>query len=281
VVRAVLVGLLVATVGGIMTGPLIYANLELWPAVPWSVPLLAAWLWVFWRYLNGRGWPRSTAEARRRGLRARPLSLRVWRLALAAGFLAMGSSFALHWVVGRFVTFGYGIPEPLVPFPFFTLLSILLVLSLAAGVVEESAFRGYMQGPIERRHGIVVAILVVSVVFGLGHLTDWQPAMTLARMFFIVTAAVLYGILVHLTDSIRPGIVLHAVGDAIGICWIWWIAARRGAGPDEAVVAAASDPVFWGTCLAVVGLGSAAAWAFVRLARLTADELYPADLTDR
>jgi len=41
------------------------------PAVPWSVPLLAVYMWFFWQYLQGRWWPRSTNQARRRYLRAR------------------------------------------------------------------------------------------------------------------------------------------------------------------------------------------------------------------
>ena len=85
--------------------------------------------------------------------------------------------------------------------------------------------------PIEKRHGVVVAIAVVSVVFGAAHLTDSQPQMNVARMFFIVLASVVYGILAHVVGSIRPGIVLHATGDAIGIGLIWWFSrfpARTG-----------------------------------------------------
>ncbi len=266
-VRAVIVGCVVVTAGGMLTGPLIFANLKFWPAVPWSVPVLAAYMWLFWQYLQGRWWPRSTAEARRQGLRARRLSLRVWRWAMIAGYFAMVSSFALHWVVGRVAPLQYGVPEVLQQFPFVTLLAILLMGSGVAGIVEEAAFRGYMQGPIERRHGLAAAILVVSVVFGIGHLTDWQPNMTVARMFFIITASVVYGILVHLVDSILPGLVLHATGDAIGICWIWWLSRRPGSGSSQQGLAVAlGDPVFL-VNLGVTGVfGVAAVWAFGRLA---------------
>ena len=41
--------------------------------------------------------------------------------------------------------------------------------SIVAGVTEEAAFRGYMQSIIERRYGIVMAILVNGLFFGLLH----------------------------------------------------------------------------------------------------------------
>jgi len=273
VVRAVIVGCVVVTAGGMLTGPLIYANLKLWPTVPWSILVLAAYLWLFWQYLQGRWWPRSTAEARRQGLRARRLSPRVWWWAMIAGYLAMISSFALHWVVGRLAPLRYGVPEVLQQFPFVTLLGILFMVSAVAGIVEEAAFRGFMQGPIERRHGTAVAILVVSLVFGLRHLTDWQPSMTVARMFFIVAASVVYGILVHEVDSILPGLVLHATGDAIGISWIWWLSTHSGSGSSQRGFASAlTDPSFLVAGVVTVVFGIAAVGAFRRLACVVRSE---------
>jgi membrane protease YdiL (CAAX protease family) len=42
----------------------------------------------------------------------------------------------------------------------------VILSTLVAGVVEETAFRGYVQGGIERRHGPVVAILVTVACLG-------------------------------------------------------------------------------------------------------------------
>jgi len=270
VVRAVVVGCLVLTAGGLLTGPLLFANITFYPAVPWSVPLLAGYLWFFWQYLRGRWWPRSTADARREGLRANPLSSRVWRWALLAGYLAMGSSYALHWVVGRLTPLNFAIPALLEQLPPFTLISILLMASVVAGIVEEAAFRGFMQGPIEKRHGVVAAIAVVSIVFGSAHLTDWQPSMTAARMGFIVLASIVYGIMAYLTNSILPGVVLHATGDAIGIVWIWWLSQRpRGPVPPRGFAGASADPQFWMNCSIALILGLTAVLAFRRLAAVT------------
>jgi membrane protease YdiL (CAAX protease family) len=43
-----------------------------------------------------------------------------------------------------------------------------------AGIVEEAAFRGYMQRPIEQAHGIGLAILITGTMFALVHL-DFTP----------------------------------------------------------------------------------------------------------
>jgi len=68
-IRAPIVGLLVLAIGQLLTGPVIQGNLRFLPTVPWAPAAAALILWVYWWYLSGRGWPRSTAEARRIGLR--------------------------------------------------------------------------------------------------------------------------------------------------------------------------------------------------------------------
>src|SRR6516164_8501687 len=68
--------------GGIWSA-LLVANLRSSPAVPWSVPVMAFLLWLMWNYLGGKGWPRSTSDARRRYLRANRRS--VDRPAVARG----------------------------------------------------------------------------------------------------------------------------------------------------------------------------------------------------
>ena len=165
--------------------------------------------------------------------------------------------------VGRLTPLKIAIPEILRQLPSFTLISILLMVSVIAGIVEEAAFRGFMQGPIEKRHGVVTAIAIVSILFGVAHLTDWNPSMTAARMFFIVLASILYGIMVHLTNSILPGLVLHATGNAIGIVWIWLLSKRPNA------AASSVDAQFWAYCVIALVFGVAAVWAFRRLAIVT------------
>ena len=59
-------------------------------------------------------------------------------------------------------------------YSFLTVLCILLAAAVEAGVVEEAAFRGYMQAPIERRYGPRVAIVIVSVAVSYTHLDVYK-----------------------------------------------------------------------------------------------------------
>ncbi|HMC21422.1 MAG TPA: CPBP family intramembrane glutamic endopeptidase [Thermoanaerobaculia bacterium] len=289
IVRALFVGTLVSAIGHQPPGVLYLANLKIRPAIPWSVPFVVAYLWFFWQYAQGRWWPRSTAEARRRDLRARPLSPEVWRWSLIAGGLWMSSVGALHYVLAyverpRFDGF-YRLFEMNIP-PV-TLIAILVVASAVAGIVEEAAFRGYMQTPIERRYGPALAILVVSAVFVLVHFGDINIPMSATRVFFILAASVNYGLLTHFSGSILPGMVLHSAGDAfgVGLLWLFWMVAGRPASTSAVgLSAAAADPTFWLYCAEALILGAASAWGFVKLANagsLHGPQAAPSGATDR
>ena len=256
--RAVILGILVAVAGSTPVTSITYANIRLLPTVPWSVPLAGIWLWLFWRYAGGRYPPRATAAARRQLLRAEPLPASIWRWSLLAGGLGIAGSLAAQSGLARVTTMGYGMPEILRTVPPLTLLAMLLSLSAMAGIVEEAAWRGYMQGPIERRHGPVAAIALVSVLFGLAHLSDQQPGMTALRMLFILTAGVFYGTLTHVTGSIVPGVVIHGAGDILGAGLIWRRSLAESATGSTA--APGPDTPFWwllvtGILLIAAGFG--------------------------
>jgi len=83
--------------------------------------------------------------------------------------------------------------------------------AVVSGVIEEVAFRGYMQSGLER-FGAGPAILATSVVFALFHgVHGWQALLLLGPGLFI--ASVLFGMLAYHTGSILPGIAVHVVGD--------------------------------------------------------------------
>src|SRR5262245_35859965 len=83
-VRAV-AGSLAAAVGGIQVWRyLVGANVAVSPRLPWAVPAMALYLFVYWKYLEGRGWPRSTSAVRQANLRARALGPSEWRWSLFA-----------------------------------------------------------------------------------------------------------------------------------------------------------------------------------------------------
>jgi membrane protease YdiL (CAAX protease family) len=261
IVRAIIVGGLVSLIGNAPWAILVGVNLKASPTVPWSVVPAALWLWLLWRWLGGWGWPRSSAASRRERLRVAPLSASTWGWALLAGFLGLAAVSAYHLALGRMVA----IPTPSLgeidSLPIPMLAAAIAMTSITAGVVEEAAFRGYMQVPIERRHGPVVAILVVGLAFAAAHFTHgWMGAVLIPTY---VLGSVVYGTLAYSTGSILPGVVWHAAGDVISISLL--AAGLRRERP--LIWESGTDAAFWIEVAIAAACGAAAVALFAKLVR--------------
>ena len=248
-----------ATAGTVPWALLAAANLRWLPSVPWAVPINAFYLWLFWRYARGDGWPKATSETRRTNLRANRISEEVWGLALLAGTLGLVALLLFQRVLNHLVTLPQQQKDDLSQVPVATAVLLVLMASLVAGVVEEASFRGYMQRPIERRHGPVIAIVVNGSLFGLVHFT--HPEVGLVLMPYYMGAAAVYGTLAYLTDSIFPGMVLHAAGN---VFVIFDLLAR---GQSEWQASPNPDGSFGISVALFLLVGSAAVGAYVALAR--------------
>lgn len=270
IVRAILAGSAVSAAGMLPWVFFVTWNQKLLVSVPWAVLPTTLYLWLLWRYLQGAGWPRSTVEARRAGLRANRLPSDVWGMALFAGVLGLTALLPLLGVLSRLVRLPAESQPIIVPpqMPFVTVFLLLVMASVVAGVVEEAAFRGYVQGAIERRHGPVVAILATGALFGLGHFTH-HPDSMLPMMPFYLAVAAIYGSLACLTNSILPGLVLHAGGDVFSLTRLWttgqpeWQTSSK---PPQLIWETGTDPAFWGYLAAFIVVGAAAVWAYAMLA---------------
>ena len=270
VVRAVLTGLVAATAGTTPWAVLVSANSKHWSAIPWAVPPTALYVWLYWRYVRGAGWPRSTAEARRTNSRANPLSEEVWGMALFAGGLGLLAVVLLQIVLNRLVTLPQQRDLDASQFPLVTVVAWVFMSAIVAGVTEEASFRGYMQGPIERRHGPVIAILVTGTLFGFAHFT--HPEVTLILMPFYLAVAAVYGALAYLTNSIFPSIVLHAGGNvvaAFGLFTQGRSAWQASSTPPPLIWDSGADASFWASLVAALMVAAAAVWAYAGLARVT------------
>jgi membrane protease YdiL (CAAX protease family) len=210
--RAVVAGLTVGLLGSVSWTRLLNANIRYGSNVPWAVPIMAILLAVWWWYFaRGRGWPASTAEARRLHARANPVPDHLWGPALGAGLLGLFSVLLLQGVLGRLVSLPQQQDLDPSKFPLTTVLAWVIMSALVAGVVEETAFRGYVQSGIERRHGPGLAILVTGSLFGLAHFS--HPEVGLKLLPYYIAVSAVYGGLAYATDSTLPGIVLHSAGN--------------------------------------------------------------------
>jgi len=210
-IRAVLSGFFVFAVMQNGWLALFLANLRIAPALPWSVPLGLLWLWWWFRYFGGRGWPANTQASRRRALRAGRITRAQW---LWSGAYFLTFLVFLTSVVNTVYRFQV-IPEDpfdLSTLPWWTLYPCLIMVAITAGVSEESGFRGYLQGGLERKFGAATAIAVTSLMFWLAHLNHPSGS---ARWALLIAMSVLLGALTRCAGSIWPAIVAHAGLDTI------------------------------------------------------------------
>ncbi len=134
--------------GGIWSA-LLVTNLRVSPVIPWSVPAMALLLWMMWSYLGGRGWPRSTSEARRRYLRANRRSGRTYLWASVAGLLSV-VALAGYWIVlFQLVKMPPNALPDVSSYPRMTVALMILMGSLVAPLMEEAGFRGYFLPDLE------------------------------------------------------------------------------------------------------------------------------------
>jgi membrane protease YdiL (CAAX protease family) len=243
-------------------------NMRLWPAVPWAIVPMVLYLRIYWRFIGGAIGPRDSAEWRRLNLRAHSVSGDMWGPSVLAGLLGFGALFALLAVLQRLVDLPQS-PAVHAPanMPFVTLFLLLVMASIVAGVTEEAAFRGYMQTPIERRYGVIVAILVNGTMFGLLHYPS-HPTAVLTMLPYYIGVSAVYGGLTWATNSILPALVLHAGGDVFSLTRLW----TTGRAEWQLTVERAPlvwergfDAAFAGSLVALMLLGGATAWAYREL----------------
>jgi len=258
-VRALLAAAAVTGIATVLWGVLIQTNLRFAPKLPWAALIMAGFLFFYWKYLKGWGWPQSTAAKRRASLRAERLSAAVWRWSLLAGGLGLAASIALFIVLHRLMRWPQPSHADLSHIPSVTLLLTIFMSAAVAGISEEAGFRGYMQGPLEQRYGPAVGLAITSVVFGLAHLS--HGAFVPALLFDIGWGA-LYGLLTYLSGSILPAVVLHSSADALEFIVAWKLPTVV---PAPLVWVSGSDTLFWFNCALVILLGTASVCAFRQL----------------
>jgi len=257
ILRAGLTGLAITALGGIVWGLLIVANQSTTPRFPWAVGAMALVLWLFWRYLNGWGWPRSTAQLRRSYLRANSVSPKVFGLAVISGVAGIVAMAALWIVTERLMPMPHQLPD-MSAYPSYVVIPMLVMASLVAPICEEAGFRGYTQVPLEKRYGPKAAILISSIFFALAHVTHgfFPP-----QLFLYFLGGLVCGVSAYLTNSILPGIAIHIFADLTFFFVVW-------PGDATRVPVSQSGVDFWlGThVIQFLGFGMLAAFGFRMLA---------------
>ena len=238
---------------------LIVGNLQTSPAIPWSVPVIVFLVLLAWRYLGGKWGPRSTAETRRRYLRANAVPARVFLWALLAGSLSI-AALAGYWIV---MTQLVRMPGNVLPDMSKCPWLMVGTGSVIGPVMEQAGFWGYGQVMLNEKWRAPAAIVIVSIVFALGPHSPGGAVLWPKLVFYFLTS-VTFGVMALLTDSILPGLVVHILGDLAFFTLVW---------PDDSARPLARDtgayPWFWLHAAQAIAFTALACLAFARLAKVT------------
>ncbi len=218
IVRAIITGVAVGLVAA-NVWPLLVLNLGTVVAAAIEIAFLAAYIW----WASGGGPPRPWKAGRAESFRASRLTATQWFWGLVAAFSFAVTIHAAIVVLFRLTPFpaaafhaGYDFSFiPTVPMRWLA----VIVSAASAGICEETGFRGYMQRPIEKRHGALLAILISSTLFTLVHLTKSWSMIGMVPIVF--GAGLLLGTLAYASGSLVFCMVGHTLMD-IGLFAFWW-----------------------------------------------------------
>jgi membrane protease YdiL (CAAX protease family) len=91
------------------------------------------------------------------------------------------------------------------------------IISICAGVCEELLFRGFLQGFLTEKFGIIIGIIVANIAFGLMHPVSFLYAF---MTFFV---GCYFSLLLHLTNNLFVLMVTHAAYDFIALCYVKYV----------------------------------------------------------
>lgn len=94
-------------------------------------------------------------------------------------------------------------PPALIPFIAGLPIWVKILISLSAGVVEETFFRGFLQPRL--------GLLASTILFALAHFSYGQPFMLIG----ITVLSLIYGLMVKWRQNIWPAIAAHVLFDAV------------------------------------------------------------------
>lgn len=220
---------------------------------------------------GGGGAKRRDELARLAVLRLRGVPRRAWGV-LAAW---LGATLVLDTLVT--MVYFHLVPRAAdYPDPFTDLLArplgwlpVYTTMVLAAPLMEEAAFRGWVQRPLERAGGVPLAIALSSLLFALAH--------GLAQLIpYYLAAGAALGVTVYLTRSLWAGVAAHAAHNA-------WSVGSDGLGlTNEQLIAWGARPaVFWLAAAALAGWVVVMVWLGRKMQRATRERGRPASLLPR
>lgn len=240
---------------------LIVGNLKTTPTIPWSIAVMAALLWIIWQYCDGKWSPESTAGIRHHLMRAKSVPKKILVWAFLAGIFSIVALMGFWIILSSLVKFPRNVTLNSSSYPWYVSFLVVVMASVSGSITEEIGFRGYFQKTLEMKGRGRAAIFIIALSI--------LPAHALTQGFkwpvlvFYLLVDIMLGAIAYLTDSILPGVVVHAVGLLAFFVLVWPYDSTR-----RLVLASGPDVRFWVHGGQMIFFAIAACWAFKRLANV-------------
>ena len=262
--RTALVALAIVFLPQGLWSALIALNLRTTPSLPWAVIVVALVVWLVAHYVNASKRPALPSAARhqppRASLVSRPVLIWAW---LAGGF-------ALVALVGYWITLASFVRMPGSVLPDFSGVP-WWTASLAIGtgaaispICEQTGLWGYWQVALEKAFSGRTAIVVTAIVFALLPHPPMHAALWPKWVFFFLTGLT-FSTMAYLTDSILPGLSVHAMSLLTFFVLVWPHDAQRPLVGDVGM-----HRWVWLHIAQAAGFSLLACWAFRRLREVAA-----------
>lgn len=241
VIRAIITGFAVSSLG---VG--IWALMGTTLPLPWPFILMIAFLWAYLRFFSGH-WGSIRSRGKRASLfRRTRLPRRIWVLSLLAAALIIlieQSGLVVTFRILEFPAERFLEEYDFVnAFPTWVAWLVVIMISVVAGICEETGFRGYMQVPLEKRYSPVLSIAIVSIVFVLAHLHQAWSGPILVPIFLL---SVMFGSIAYYSGSLIPGIIAHIIMDILNFSFWWTDLGGQFSKKTLAVTGIDSHFIFW------------------------------------
>jgi membrane protease YdiL (CAAX protease family) len=263
-VGAIAFGITLLT-GGVWLA-LILGNLRTTPSIPWSIVVMGALLWAIWQYFNGKWKPESTSGIRHHLMRANSVPKRTLVWALLAGIFSIISLVGFWIILSELVKLPRNATLNSSSYPWYFTFLVAVMASLSGSITEEIGFRGYFQKTLELRGRGTIAIIITALLI--------CPAHALTQGFiwpvlvFYLLVDIMLGAMAYLTNSILPGVAVHALGLFVFFNLVWPFDSTR-----RLVLESGPDIRFWVNGVQMILFAIAALWAFKRLANIAGREI--------
>jgi membrane protease YdiL (CAAX protease family) len=141
-----------------------------------------------------------------------------WVRTLGLALVLIGAGLAFNWAYGTYIVPDVEVQGELrklfaaIPDTIANSVLLFVAVALVAPLLEELLFRGLLQNSLAHKMPIWGAIAVSALVFGAMH-------MDLYALPPLILMGAIFGLIYHLTDSLRVTILLHMINNAAALAF--------------------------------------------------------------